>query len=1087
MKQLHNCYRLIVSFVLAFGFQFTSFSQSNISYSRERIQNLIDLDSIKKAEQELQIQNQYYTQTKQYDSLSNLIYYYGRIADLKGDDNFIQKSELALEQLKALTNDPDALYNAYADMADLTVQTGMNQKSFDYNKLAFDQAKKTSSDKLNKMSNRAYGLSSTSYFMRKFEDTKKYGIQAFKINQENPEASAENVYNASNVVGLMMQSENKLDSALYYYNIGVKALKNSKSNSIDERYYFPAVLSGNMAIIYMNQGQFKKSLKTQQEAIYNYKVVIDSSKTNPRIDNVRYNYLSTINDMGSNYVKIGQVERAIQLFKYNYETSKEFFPENSIQQVIFTNQYAQGKWVANDSEDALKLIDEALLKFKNLSTDYAGYMTYSMGVKASILEEFGRIEEAYEAYKYCDELYDIVNPGKYSHDRLTQLRQASLFYSRNGYEKIAKQSANAILDIVKDGSSENDLEMIKAYNLMSLIMYNVRNYKASLDWSDKAIILIDKNDAIKSADSMFWQGLKTNSIFIKNKANYKLIDTTNTDALLKIHSTLKTAINIHNINTSKYTSDFDKSDYLESTKPLFDFSIQIALKLYQLTNDKTYLNHIISIHESTIYNRIRSKISLRDDMKFNDVPKSVLEKEAILKDSLEILRSQIDLDEISISSFISKNDEWNMFLDNLKKNYPKYYKMRYDLVKQSLDNIQDNIPENTTVIRYLFIDDNLYAFRANTQSNTLYKLDAKDLIRQIDILSNSMYKAETKETLDILHQLYNQLWEPFEDDINTKKVIIIPDRELFNLSFESLTIKAANSLKELSNSSLLSKYYISYNYSLYLLDKNRKTIHYNNDFIAFAPGFNDEMKENYKINISDSLAVDKTYLKLLPQPFTENLVKEYSNLFDGNSFINDNASKQVFTKQAKEHKIIHIGTHAESNNVSPELSRLIFAKNVNDTIFSEDNSLYTYEIYNQNLSSNLAILTACETGKPTYQAGEGMISLAHAFNYAGSESILTSLWKIDEQSSSQIIENFYGYIKKGLAKDDALQKAKLDYIASADGRTLAPEYWAGLVLIGDTAPIDLKTSSKGVVFWILGSVILLILLVIILKSKRSVP
>ena len=81
----------------------------------------------------------------------------------------------------------------------------------------------------------------------------------------------------------------------------------------------------------------------------------------------------------------------------------------------------------------------------------------------------------------------------------------------------------------------------------------------------------------------------------------------------------------------------------------------------------------------------------------------------------------------------------------------------------------------------------------------------------------------------------------------------------------------------------------------------------------------------------------------------------------------------MFTSEAKEHKIIHIGTHAESNNVSPELSRLIFAKNITDSTSTEDNSLYIYEIYNQNLSSNLAILTACETGKPAYQPGEGMI------------------------------------------------------------------------------------------------------------------
>ncbi|MEM6515107.1 MAG: CHAT domain-containing protein, partial [Bacteroidota bacterium] len=282
----------------------------------------------------------------------------------------------------------------------------------------------------------------------------------------------------------------------------------------------------------------------------------------------------------------------------------------------------------------------------------------------------------------------------------------------------------------------------------------------------------------------------------------------------------------------------------------------------------------------------------------------------------------------------------------------------------------------------------------------------------------------------------------------------------------------------------LKKHIISYNYSLYLLDENRKTFNYNKDFIAFAPEFNNEMKKEYQLAISDSINQDRTYLKLLPQPFIKTLAKEYSQIFNGDSFLNENASKQVFTQNAKEHKIIHIGTHAESNNSKPELSRLIFAKNLNDSIVSEDNSLYTYEIYNQNLSSNLAVLTACETGKPSYQPGEGMISLAHAFNYAGSESILTSLWQIDEQSSAKILDNFYSYLKSGLPKDEALRKSKLDYIANAQGRTVAPQYWAGLVLIGDTSPIELSTSSN-LIYWLIGTVLLFILIYFIARKLRS--
>jgi len=114
-----------------------------------------------------------------------------------------------------------------------------------------------------------------------------------------------------------------------------------------------------------------------------------------------------------------------------------------------------------------------------------------------------------------------------------------------------------------------------------------------------------------------------------------------------------------------------------------------------------------------------------------------------------------------------------------------------------------------------------------------------------------------------------------------------------------------------------------------------------------------------------------------------------------------------------------------------------------------------------------------------------MISLAHAFNYAGSESILTSLWKIDEKSSAEIIEHFYSYLKEGLPKDEALQKAKLEYLNTAKGRTLAPQYWAGLILIGDTAPIDLKSSSNSILYWIAGLILLLIIVWLIRKNNAS--
>ena len=146
---------------------------------------------------------------------------------------------------------------------------------------------------------------------------------------------------------------------------------------------------------------------------------------------------------------------------------------------------------------------------------------------------------------------------------------------------------------------------------------------------------------------------------------------------------------------------------------------------------------------------------------------------------------------------------------------------------------------------------------------------------------------------------------------------------------------------------------------------------------------------------------------------------------------------------------------------------------------------FLYDIYNCNVSSDLTLLTACETGRPGYQDGEGMVSLAHAFNYAGSRSILTGLWKIDEQRSSQITESFIRHLKEGLPSDEALRQAKLDYLSGNPERLLAPAYWSGLVLMGKPGSIQFDNPGLSPWWWVLaGACILAILLFLRRKFSR---
>jgi CHAT domain-containing protein len=157
--------------------------------------------------------------------------------------------------------------------------------------------------------------------------------------------------------------------------------------------------------------------------------------------------------------------------------------------------------------------------------------------------------------------------------------------------------------------------------------------------------------------------------------------------------------------------------------------------------------------------------------------------------------------------------------------------------------------------------------------------------------------------------------------------------------------------------------------------------------------------------------------------------------------------------------------HALIDDENPMYSRLVFTQGI-DTL--EDGNLHTFELYNMKLNHDLAVLSACNTGYGKLQKGEGIMSLARAFSYAGVPSVVTSQWQVNDQSSFELMDLFYEYLTKGLSKDEALQKAKIDYLQNTNGLTAHPYFWATHILIGDTTPIQSSKSNALYYVLILG-------------------
>ena len=1037
----------------------------------------MDLNEYKKAQNTLNKDLQNFKAKKSYYLLTDYLYYIGKI-NLQLHDQPTATSRVTqfFSFITSKTDSAKVIRQAALELSSYYELINNPQKAYDANLDALSATSKwkeaTPEDfglvenNLGTLANRKGDLATGL----------KHHKKALKYYESYPKADKSSLYILYNSLGGSMWYTSKIDSALYFYERAEKTLKLLEPNPMNA-YYRPATLNNNKAGIYATQGNFKKALEAMKSTIDHLKKFLKTHSSDSRKESAQEFLFMSIENYAGIYKDMGDFEKAKQLLEYSYrEKKKHFQPDNP---ELFKANILLGQiyFALKD----YKLSETYLTKGLNHINKTPGGNTYWAAeahyTLAQLNEALKNNDTAKWHFNKAETLYEASLEGAYDELYLDFTLNASNFYAKNNEkEKALNLSKKACAYIKENQGNTTALEIQQILN-KGEIYYKLGEYEAAFNDSNKTMDLLKKivttqTNPLDSVNIILYQ---PKAILLRAKSAYKLTKTRTSNFLIQQFKEVKRAISILEKQKALVGDDSNITYLIDKNAAIFEFAKQLTLEIYGATKNKMYLNEVIGLHESLLYNRIRTRLNSKAYISYAQVPASISTQEKTIKDKLKNSWKHQN----SIDHYIQASTQWHNYLELLKKDYPKYYKMRFATIEEPMDKLQQHIPKNTSVVRYLFAEDALYAVTITQKEKHIFKLSTKNLQNHIAKMAEN--KPGIFAINNSLYELYQQLWKPFETKITTENVIIIPDGALFNLSFETLTPKKIYSFKELATNSLLVKHTISYNYSLLLLDENKKTIHFKNDFIAFAPEFNDKMKKDYRIAITDSVTADKTYLSLLPQPFSVDLALEYSRLFNGKSFINEKASKQIFKNEAAEHKIIHIGTHAESNNISPELSRLIFAKNTKN----EDNSLYTYEIYNENLNSNLAILTACETGKPTYQAGEGMISLAHAFNYAGSESILTSLWKIDEQSSAKIVELFYQNIKKGWPKNKALQQAKRDYLATAEGRTLHPQYWAGMILIGNTAPIDLQTPTS-ILWYLLMATCAILLVFFVVKTRKRV-
>ncbi|MBI2214616.1 MAG: CHAT domain-containing protein [Acidobacteria bacterium] len=146
-------------------------------------------------------------------------------------------------------------------------------------------------------------------------------------------------------------------------------------------------------------------------------------------------------------------------------------------------------------------------------------------------------------------------------------------------------------------------------------------------------------------------------------------------------------------------------------------------------------------------------------------------------------------------------------------------------------------------------------------------------------------------------------------------------------------------------------------------------------------------------------------------------------------------------------RIVHVATHGIVNSVRPELSGLVLSL-VDEKGTPRDGFLRLREIYALDLDAELVVLSACQTALGREIRGEGMIGLTRGFMHAGASSVISSLWRVDDRATAELMKRLYGAIlRDGLQPAAALRAAQRSMFA--DERWHSPYYWAAFEMHGE--------------------------------------
>lgn len=868
-----------------------------------------------------------------------------------------------------------------------------------------------------------------------YETARSYLNRVVNMNLEPTPRNHMILSNIYHVLGRVHYDQGLKDAALKYYFKGLEyALK-----EVPNDHGFLDQLNNEIGITYMDKGYNYEALKYYEKAL-SLNMKRYSHKINPDQVAIHFN-------MGMTYANLGRKDKALFHTQKTLELGKTAFGENN---PIFHFPYSQlGRLYGK--EKRISYLKKAIGLLERKTNDRKQLMI--SGYHIFIADIYTQMKAYKKAQVYLKKALDIRL-------RISGKNNFRTIESQNKLAQnflLLKDPAQALIEVnISLKSNYIDLESVSEIN---------GNFDISKVIDPHLFI-----EAIEIRIDILMKQYQSNQDGQLLKMSYQLASGLD-DVIVKTRNALR--------------DSEDKLQFTSLVKKIYEKQVAICLRLHELESDETYKTAAFEFSEKSKSNVLRELVNspkIKDEIIVDD---EIISLEKEINERLARVRSQLVVEVAkpisdSIKVYAFQEEIVHLFhrKDSLEKSielaYPKYYQLKYDKPVLSVLDVQSQLEDNTTFIEFLMSEDLVFSFVINKDSYHVQKVQIDSLDQRIQDFNMSIVNQDRESYEKSAGLLYRDLFAPIEGDIEGQNVIVVPDETLWHLQFD-LLLKGENSSK---NKYLVYDYAFTYANSATFLNETKRTSidrNVNSECLAFSFSSEEMSTEGFEV-----LDLERLRNSTVGLPGTREEIKAVSKIFDGSYYYGKSANEHNFKSNVSSYKIAHLALHAEVDSLQPENLKILFS-NVDQTTQNEDNILYSHELYALKIPSDLVVLSACNTGVGKINNGEGILSIGNAFQYAGAKSLLLSRWKISDETTPLIMEQFYENLKSGMSKGQALQQAKVHYLDNSSQLQSAPYYWGSFYILGDESSIEMNSTPN---YFLIVTILLVILLVLYILRKR---